>query len=263
MVRLPEENGRLFVVPPLSGIRTILPPEGGTTNFAFGSFKPDGGEFKPDGGEARIDNARRGPQRRGMSQPRWSWTEPAAADIAAFRARQEAVPFSYGARGASQADSPAGYNLDHNRVQLGNGEACFATACEALRAWTMFPAPWTRIVPENAPLREGQTVAMVAHAFGWWINACRIVYLVNDAGPTRRFGFAYGTLLSHIEEGEERFMVEMNNDGSVWYDLRAFSRPRHPLVRLAKPLARRLQRRFVRESQAAMKNAVRPSAAAA
>jgi uncharacterized protein (UPF0548 family) len=50
----------------------------------------------------------------------------------------------------------------------------------------------------------------------------------------------------------QRFLA----DGSVWYDLRAFSRPRYWLVRLTKPLARGLQRRYAVESMAAMQRAV-------
>lgn len=191
-----------------------------------------------------------------MSQPRWSLFPPSEQDIAAFLRRQETALFSYSERGASSAGAPVGYNLDHNRAPLGRGEGDFTAACDALRNWRMFPAPWTRIIPTDAPLREGQTVAMLAHAFGWWLNACRIVYLIDEKSPPRRFGFAYGTLRSHIEQGEERFMVEQLADGSVWYDLRAFSRPRHLLVAAAKPLARRLQARFVRESQASMQRAV-------
>lgn len=166
---------------------------------------------------------------------------------------------SYAEVGASVGNEarPAGYNLDHSRQQLGQGEADFMAACEAVRGWRMFPRPWTRILPERAPLREGQVVAMLAQAFGvWWLSACRIIYTLDERGAVRRFGFAYGTLPAHVEQGEERFSVEQHADGSVWYDIRAFSRPRYWPVRLAKPLARRLQARFVAESKLAMRDAV-------
>jgi uncharacterized protein (UPF0548 family) len=45
-------------------------------------------------------------------------------------------------------------------------------------------------------------------------------------------------------------------DGAVWYDILAFSRPRQLLARLGYPLARRLQKRFARDSAAAMQRAV-------
>lgn len=167
--------------------------------------------------------------------------------------------FSYAEVGASRhsAERPRGYDLDHNRIQIGEGVGDFETACAAVRAWRMFPAPWTRIVPVNAPIQVGTVVAMQAHALGlWWLNACRIVYVIEEHGPMERFGFAYGTLWAHIEQGEERFSVERHPDGSVWYDLRAFSRPRYWPVRMGKRIARRLQARFVRESQIAMRAAV-------
>jgi len=72
----------------------------------------------------------------------------------------------------------------------------------------------------------------------------------------KRFGFAYGTLADHMESGEERFTVEWRrDDDSVWYDLLAFSRPRHPLARLGLRLSRALQRRFARDSLRAMARA--------
>ncbi len=123
----------------------------------------------------------------------------------------------------------------------------------------MSPGPWTQIRPPGAPITVGTVVVMQAHAMGlWWLNACRIVYTIDEAGPVRRLGFAYGTLPAHVEQGEERFSVELHPDGTVWYDIRAFSRPRYWPVRVASPLARRLQRRFVRESQAAMRALVAP-----
>lgn len=194
----------------------------------------------------------------GVSQPRWFVAPPADTVVAEFLRTQEDVPVSYPEVGESRSGSPAGYTLDHNRVQIGKGAHDFTAACDLLREWRMFPSPWTRISPAMAPLREGVVVAMQAHALGlWWLNACRIVYLVNEEAPIRRFGFAYGTLPAHVEQGEERFSVELHPDGSVWYDIRAFSRPRYWPVKLAKPLGRRLQRRFVRESQKAMREAVK------
>jgi uncharacterized protein (UPF0548 family) len=60
----------------------------------------------------------------------------------------------------------------------------------------------------------------------WWLNACRIVYVVDEEGPVKRYGFAYGTLPEHVESGDVRFTVDWHEaDGAVWYDILAFSRP--------------------------------------
>jgi uncharacterized protein (UPF0548 family) len=87
----------------------------------------------------------------------------------------------------------------------------------------------------------------------WSLNACRVVYVIDEP---ERFGFAYGTLPNHIERGEERFLIERQSDDSVWYDILAFSQPRHPLVRAGFLYARRLQKRFARDSLGVMKSVV-------
>lgn len=175
------------------------------------------------------------------------------------------APFSYSERGASNDGAPTGYDLDHNCVRLGTGRAIFERARDALARWAMFPSGWSRVFAGSSPPIEGQTVGVQFRLFGlWWLNATRIVYVIDDeiGGeidselPQRRFGFAYGTLTCHVERGEERFLVEWRSDDSVWYELRAFSRPSFWAARAAKPVARLLQRRFVRDSQAAMKAAV-------
>lgn len=112
--------------------------------------------------------------------------------------------------------------------------------------------------PEDTPIQKGQVVAVVARILGlWWLNACRIVYVVDENGPLARFGFAYGTLPGHAGSGEERFLVEWNPaDGSVWYDILAFSRPNRFLTRLAYRYLRRVQKRFGPASAAAMVRSV-------
>ena len=92
----------------------------------------------------------------------------------------------------------------------------------------------------------------------WRLNACRIVYPIDEVGSAGRFGFAYGTLPAHAEGGEERFLIEGDRAGDdVWYDIRAFSRPNHFVTRLGYPLVRCIEKQFTRDSTAAMLNAVR------
>jgi uncharacterized protein (UPF0548 family) len=156
---------------------------------------------------------------------------------------------------------PTGYDHDHNRIRLGSGEQTFQRARRALEGWEMFPPAWTRVRAPRRPPAAGDTVAVVVHLLGaWWLNAARIVYVLDERGPVRRAGFAYGTLTCHVERGEECFSVEHSPDDSVWYDLRAFSRPAFWPARCAKPIARALQGRFVRHSQAALLAAVRAQA---
>jgi len=84
------------------------------------------------------------------------------------------------------------------------------------------------------------------------MNASRIVYVIEEQRRIEKNGFAYGTLADHGEIGEERFTAEFNQDDqTVWFDLYAFSRPRIA-ARFAYPFSRMLQKRFARDSKAAM-----------
>ncbi|MBN9524448.1 DUF1990 family protein, partial [bacterium] len=64
--------------------------------------------------------------------------KPAPAALDRFRAAQAALDFTYPAAGVTAGTPPAGYVVDHTRVQLGEGEAVFAAACAALARWEQF-----------------------------------------------------------------------------------------------------------------------------
>jgi len=187
-------------------------------------------------------------------------TRPTPAQVAAFVAAQRGEALSYAEVGATRGPAPRGYAVDHNRERLGSGPEAFGRAAAALQAWRMTDLGWCAVQPAGAPAAPGTDVAVVVRHYGFWsLNACRIVYVLDEeAGGRRRVGFAYGTLPDHGAMGEERFAVEWDRaDDGVWYDLYALSRPGHPLMRLGLPLARRLQRRFARDSMRAMVAAVR------
>jgi uncharacterized protein (UPF0548 family) len=185
-------------------------------------------------------------------------SEPSDEDVLKFVSGQFNLPFSYAEVGATQAGTPAGYTVDHNRVQLGRGADVFKRAVEALRQWRQFDLGWVTLATRDVKVEKDAVVAVKAWAGGLWsLNACRVVYLIDEQGPLTRFGFAYGTLPDHIERGEERFLIEWSRgDDSVWYDILAFSRPRHPLVKIGFPVARVMQKRFARDSLARMKSLV-------
>ena len=191
-----------------------------------------------------------------------SLRKPSAETIRRFLLEQAKLGFTYSAVGATAGTPPAGYVVDRTRIKLGESEQVFEAAKGALRRWDQFRLGWLEAGPQQTPIQKGEVVAVVAHAIGlWWLNACRIVTVIEEAGPVWRFGFAYGTLPEHAGTGEERFLVEWDqSDNSVWYDILAFSRPNHFLTRIGYPLIRRAQNKFGRESSAAMQRAVDASA---
>ncbi|CAN5378581.1 hypothetical protein BH11ACT4_BH11ACT4_05710 [soil metagenome] len=71
----------------------------------------------------------------------------------------------------------------------------------------------------------------------------RVVYVVDEP---KRTGFAYGTLKGHPEAGEEGWVVEQKDDGSVWMVVRAFSRPSNAFWWLVYPVLRMSQEYYTR-----------------
>ena len=183
-------------------------------------------------------------------------TEPSAETIRNFISSQTNAPFSYAEVGATQSELPSGYTVDHNRIQLGHGAEVFQCGVEALQQWRQFDLGWVTVVPRGVKLEQNAVVAVKARSGVLWsLSAARVIYLIDEEEPIRRFGFAYGTLLDHVERGEERFLIEWNKkDDTVWYDILAFSQPRHPMVRAGFFYARMLQKRFARESLAVMRS---------
>lgn len=99
--------------------------------------------------------------------------------------------------------------------------------------------------PEGLPfIAPGDTAELTAPFWLARVTApCRVIYVIDE--PTRK-GFAYGTLPGHPESGEEAFIVDQTEDGSVWLTIRAFSRPAAWPWWAVYPVLRILQALFTR-----------------
>ena len=176
------------------------------------------------------------------------------------------------AESVREATSPAGlmassvlpgrWFVDDEAAIVGVGPAAWAAARAALEAWEELDLGWFRVHrPDHVPLRTGQVVGCSARALGlWWTYCCRIVSVIDETDPdgTRRFGFTYGTIGSHAERGEERFLVILDAaTGEVNGAIRAISRPARWFTLLGLAFARRAQRQFKPEALAALAGAVR------
>lgn len=198
-------------------------------------------------------------QRRTRVQMRMvSLRKPSAEFLRQFLREQAGTDFNYAAVGATATTPPNGFVIDRTRIRLGTGEPVFEAAQVALRRWKQFQLGWVEAWSPETPIVAGKDVAVMGRSIGlWWLNACRIVYVVEESGPVKRYGFAYGTLPNHIERGEERFLIEWDQEtDSVFYDILAFSRPNQFVIRLGYPVVRLRQKQFGRDSAAAMFRAV-------
>ena len=187
---------------------------------------------------------------------------PTPAQAQTFLDQQRKQGYTYPEVGESRDGlRPDGYSIDHHKARLGSGEACFEAARAAMRAWRMFDTPWIRLTNPQAPFQVGETLVVQVRHLGFYsLLPDRVVYIIDEP---ERFGFAYGTLGGHAEQGEERFLVtstpERNGtaeERAVRFELFAFSRPRHTLARLGAPAARLLQRSAASAYTEAMRRAV-------
>ncbi len=178
--------------------------------------------------------------------------KPDEATVTRFLESLATSKLSYESPGLSSL-SPAGFNIDGHRVKIGSGESLYESAKAAVDTWLMFPPGWVDVRPVGASSEVGTNVAVLARHLGFWsLNGCRVVLRLDNAEGLRH-GFAYGTLQEHAECGEEAFLVELDPaDDSVWYSIRAVSKPRAALARVGSPVARRLQSRFRKESADAL-----------
>ena len=100
--------------------------------------------------------------------------------------------------------------MDEAEMLLGIGEGVFERAVLSLQSWKMFDLGWMQATPSAESIAPSVNVAVVVKHLGFWsLNGCRVVYMISSEGRTERYGFAYGTLNDHAEEGEELFEVRL------------------------------------------------------
>lgn len=150
------------------------------------------------------------------------------------------------------ANLPFGFVHDRSQSVIGEGPAAFDAAKRAFVRWDMFNLGWAHVANADAVIAAGQMIAVEFQTLRLWtLNLSRIIQVVDTPD---RFGFTYATTAIHVEQGEERFLIEFDpRTAQVCYALEAVSRPRAAFARVAFPVARFFQRRFVRESHQRMR----------
>lgn len=195
-----------------------------------------------------------------------SLCKPSVERCAEMLQCSKASKLSYAFPGSiERGETPSGFNRDRARCLLGSGVEVWSAAVESFRRWRFMPKSVLEVIPPEA-VECDQVVGMLFRGLGVWsANPARIIR-VHDFEDRigRSFGFTYATLPGHVEQGEERFLLNWNQESDeVWYKLDAVSRPNHVLAWIAYPYARWQQAKFRRDSCASMKNSVDELLAAA
>jgi uncharacterized protein (UPF0548 family) len=146
-------------------------------------------------------------------------------------------------QGATRGEMPGGYDHLSITAEIGEGQAAFDWAADALMRFEMHRRAGLKIEATGPVAAPGVTVAQgVGVGPVQVVAGCRVIYTVDE--PTRR-GFGYGTLPGHPEIGEESFTVELTASGQVRFALRSFSKPATAIGRATVPLGKAMQRLIV------------------
>jgi uncharacterized protein (UPF0548 family) len=146
--------------------------------------------------------------------------------------------FNYVELGSTKIDLPSGYEYLFASRKVGSGQELFDECSKTVLTWGIQSGAGFRVAHRN-PVQVNQENSLGLH-FGLFRTAapCRVVYVIDKSN---RKGFAYGTVQGHPESGEESFIVELKPDGSVVFEIRAFSRPARWFARLGSLFIRFLQ----------------------
>jgi uncharacterized protein (UPF0548 family) len=161
-------------------------------------------------------------------------------DLPAEVRRALAAPLTYPEVGATLSEAlPAGYRHAEQRVRVGKGRQTFDLAADAVLRWQVHRGAGLSVLASSERADEGE-VAIVRLTVGpLKVDGPNRVVAVLDE-PDRR-GFAYGTLDGHPERGEQAFIVAIEEDGTVTFTVRSFTRRASLLAILGGPLNARIQ----------------------
>jgi uncharacterized protein (UPF0548 family) len=151
--------------------------------------------------------------------------------------------------------TPHGFRRISRSVTVGEGADAFDRASEGIRTWRGHDLRWLRVYPvATSPKRDRTVIVTVGSKFVSIAAPCRITTVIDEVD---RCGFVYATLPGHPEQGEESFIVSIDEEGTVRFHIAAISAPADWLTRTAGPLGHAAQsvatyaylrsmRRFVR-----------------
>ncbi|MCZ2404526.1 DUF1990 domain-containing protein [Paenarthrobacter sp. Z7-10] len=159
-------------------------------------------------------------------------------------------------------DWPEGYRRVHHRIQVAHGAQAYGRLARGILDWGIQRGAGLRVAALPSLRHQGTDAdasadadgavrigSRVACGFGlgpirlpipcevvWLEKPTAVVVLPDGRTRPQRAGFGYGTLPGHPASGEEAFMASLHADGSVYFELLAFSKPAGLIFRLGSPV---------------------------
>lgn len=148
-----------------------------------------------------------------MSDGHLRWGRPSAVQLDRMLEVARRSPLTYDHLGSTLPPVDTRRPVRQRHLVLGHGPEGFELAVAGLERWVCHDGIRARVHPAAAAIEVGSSLLVVLPVG----PACivvpdRVVAVVDEP---RRFGFAYGTLDGHQERGEESFLAELLDDGTV------------------------------------------------
>ncbi|NKX54325.1 DUF1990 family protein [Arthrobacter mobilis] len=150
--------------------------------------------------------------------------------------------------------APEGYRVARHRIAVGSGERAYAGLAAGIMGWQLHRLAGLRVDPAAPRAAAGVRITAGFGAGPFRLPVpCEVVWAEEDQASAgrRRTGFGYGTLPGHPEAGEESFTAVLEPDGTVWFELFAFSRHANWFYTAGAPVASACQRLVTRRYLAA------------
>jgi uncharacterized protein (UPF0548 family) len=148
------------------------------------------------------------------------------------------APLTYPEVGATASQLPPGYDYLRAQRVVGQGEPLFEECAETIFNWGIQKGAGFRLEKSGRITTGAQNRLGLHWGLFQTLAVCQVVYVIDEP---RRKGFAYGTLPGHPECGEERFIVSIDDEGLVRFDIVAFSKPARWFAKLGSTLLRLVQ----------------------
>lgn len=165
---------------------------------------------------------------------------PSAAQLDRLLEQARGSSLTYDHVGSTLSPIDERRPLHQQHLVLGHGPEAFDSAKLGLRRWTCHGGIRATVHPGDAVVEVGSTLLVVLP-----VGPVRIVVpdrVVAVVDEPDRFGFAYGTLDGHQERGEESFVAQLLDDGTVRGTITVDAVAATLPARLVAPVVGRFQR---------------------
>ena len=157
----------------------------------------------------------------------WMPRPPRESQVIDFLMDADQQPLNF----ASEADlaNLGGGTRFCRQICLGTGERTLQLAHEVLTKWLMLPEDNVDLYWPERATRPGTSLAIGMQLYGgYWLNPCRVVEFTETPAQESTdviSRITWKTIRGHCLAGTETFVIRMNANGEVRYEISSIAAP--------------------------------------